>query len=205
MTYLFDPSLLPFMVFSLLLGYLSGSVPYGLILTKLAGHGDIRKTGSGNIGATNVLRVGGKKLAAITLLLDGLKAVVPVLLAKQIDMDYAVAAAFGAFIGHVFPVWLKFKGGKGVATALGVSFAFAWPLGLSLCIIWFLMATLFRYSSLAALTAFAMAPFLSLFFTQNLPAAGVMLFISVMIWIRHSANIKRLLQKTEPKIGADKK
>jgi len=128
-------------------GYLSGSVPYGLLLGKLSGLGDIRKAGSGNIGATNVLRLGGKKLAVITLLLDALKGTVPVLVARQIHLDYAVMAALGAFIGHLFPVWLRFKGGKGVAVALGITFALSWQTGLILCLIWLAVALISRYSS----------------------------------------------------------
>ena len=192
-------------VFAFLFGYLSGSVPYGLLLGKMAGIGDIRKTGSGNIGATNVLRVGSKKLAVLTLLLDALKGTVPVLIAMQIRMDYAVMTALGAFIGHLFPVWLKFKGGKGVAVALGISFALSWKIGIILCLIWLVTAIIGKYSSLSALTAFALAPLAAWYFTANSQIIFVMSFLSVVIWIKHHENIKRLLNGTESKINLKKK
>jgi glycerol-3-phosphate acyltransferase PlsY len=185
--------------------YLSGSVPYGLILGRLAGLGDIRKAGSGNIGATNVLRVGGKKLAAVTLLLDALKGAVPVLIAKRIHMDYAVIAALGAFTGHLFPVWLKFKGGKGVATAIGVLLALCWPLGLAIIATW--LATLFLtgYSSASALTAFGFAPVFAGALAENFQVICVTLLVSVVIWVRHHANIRRLAAGTEGKVSFKKK
>jgi glycerol-3-phosphate acyltransferase PlsY len=176
-------------------------VPYGLILGRLAGLGDIRKQGSGNIGATNLLRVGGKKLGAITLLLDALKGAVPVLIAKQVHMDYAVLAAFGAFLGHLFPVWLKFRGGKGVATALGVLTALDWAFGLSLMSVWLLVFALSRVSSMAALTAFGFAPFLALLVTGDFQVAITAFVISIIVWIRHHENIRRIAAGEETKMN----
>jgi glycerol-3-phosphate acyltransferase PlsY len=185
-------------------GYLSGSVPYGLILGKMGGLGDIRKSGSGNIGATNVLRVGGKKLAAVVLLLDGLKAAIPVLVAQQVHMDYAIITAFGAFLGHLFPVWLKFRGGKGVATALGIAFALSWPVGVILCLIWLAGALISRYSSVSALAAFGMAPLVAGMFTRDFQITATLLIISILVWIRHGVNIRRLIDGTETKIKLKK-
>jgi len=185
-------------------GYLSGSVPYGLLLGKMSGLGDIRKAGSGNIGATNVLRVGGKRLALITLLLDALKGALPVLIAKQVHMDYAIVAALGAFIGHLFPVWLKFNGGKGVAVALGVAFALSWPVGLVACLIWLAVAVVSRYSSLSSLTAFALSPLAALVLTSGLQIVTAITFISLMVWIKHRDNLRRLLSGTESKINLGK-
>lgn len=187
-------------------GYLSGSVPYGLILGKMAGLGDIRNAGSGNIGATNVLRVGGKKLGAITLLLDALKGVIPVLVAKQFHMDYAVIAALGAFIGHLFPVWLKFKGGKGVATAIGVLLALWWPVGLAIICTWLITALLTKYSSLSALVAFGAAPLLAGLLTDgNFQIIVTTLIVATVVWMRHHENIRRLIKGTEGKINLGKK
>ncbi len=191
--------------FAFLFGYLSGSVPYGLLLGKMAGIGDIRKTGSGNIGATNVLRAGSKKLAVLTLLLDALKGTIPVLIAMQIRMDYAVMAALGAFLGHLFSVWLKFKGGKGVAIALGIAFALSWKVGIVLCLTWLVTAMIGKYSSLSALTAFALAPLAAWYLTANFQIVFVMSFLSIVIWIKHHDNIKRLLDSTESKINLRKK
>ena len=196
-----DPVLWPLFLTALLGGYLSGSVPYGLILGKMAGLGDIRASGSGNIGATNVLRVGGKKLAAATLLLDALKGTVPVLVASRFGMDYALLAALGAFMGHLFPVWLKFKGGKGVATSLGVVFGLSWQLGVILCLVWLVVAYFSKYSSLSALSAFTIAPFLAVTMTQDLRMFSLMVFITILVFIKHRANIKRLLDRTEGKIN----
>lgn len=198
------PVIWPLVLTAFFGGYLSGSVPYGLILTRMAGIGDIRKSGSGNIGATNVLRVGGKKLAALTLLLDALKAAVPVLIAKQFHQDYAVLAALGAFIGHLFPVWLKFKGGKGVATALGICWAFSWMLGAAVSLVWLGMAFLLRYSSVAALTAFGAAPVLTLLLTKDYQLTLTMLIVAIIVWIRHHENLARLWAGTETKIGQKK-
>ncbi len=190
-------------------GYLLGSIPFGLIATRLGGAGDIRKIGSGNIGATNVLRSGRKDLAAITLLGDAGKGVVAVLLARWLTNDsaFAVALAGGsAFVGHLFPVWLKFNGGKGVATFYGVLFAAAWPVGVPAALTWIAMAFLFRISSLAALTAAALAPLFA-FAVEGTPQPIILLaaFMAVLIYIRHHENIRRLLKGEEPKIGGGKK
>ncbi len=182
------------------LAYLLGSIPFGLILTRLAGHGDIRKVGSGNIGATNVLRTGNKLLALITLLLDGGKGTLAVFLAWRFGPDMAVFAAAGAVLGHCFPVWLKFKGGKGVATALGAMLALNFPVGAVACLTWLAAAFLFRMSSLAALLAMAGAPIAAHFLA--LPQLrDVIAAIAVLVIIRHWANIKRLARGEEPKIG----
>lgn len=196
---------LPLLLTALVGGYLSGSVPFGLILSRLAGLGDIRQAGSGNIGATNVLRVGGKKLAIATLLLDALKGAIPVLVARQIHMDYAVIAALAAFCGHLFPVWLKFRGGKGVATALGISFAFYLYLGLMLIGIWLLVAVLTKYSSASALTAFLLAPLAAWHITDDVQITATMAVIALLVWVKHHENIRRLLNGTEGKINLGKK
>lgn len=191
-----------FMVFAA--GYLSGSVPYGLLLTRFAGMGDIRNIGSGNIGATNVLRTGNKKLAGLTLLLDALKGTIPVLIALQFHMDYAVLVALGAFIGHLFPIWLKFKGGKGVATALGICFAFSIWLGLALIAVWLAVAYFSKYSSGGALAAFGFAPLLAGLITADYQITITVLIIAILVWIRHHENIRRLLNGTESKINLKK-
>ena len=227
-----------------LAAYLIGSIPFGLILVKLAGKGDIRQIGSGNIGATNVLRTGDKKLAALTLLLDGGKGAVAVFLGSYFGANcfceigggdsyrviYASIAAIGVIFGHMFPVWLKFRGGKGVATALGVFFALCWPVGIVACGTWFLAAVFFRYSSLAAvLSMLITAGFVLLSVSHGwfnlvshetminsgseissgsrhevnvLSSKVIALFIiSILVILRHHANIRRLLTGTEPKIG----
>jgi len=186
-------------------GYLLGSIPFGVIATRLGGAGDLRKVGSGNIGATNVLRTGRKDLALITLLGDGGKGAVALLLARFIlhDESMAMLAGGAAFLGHLFPVWLRFRGGKGVATFFGVLLAAAWPVGLLAGATWLAMAFLFRISSLAALTAAALAP-LYVFATDQEPVSKLWLciFMAVLIYVRHAANIARLLKGEEPKIGA---
>lgn len=182
-------------------GYLLGSIPFGLVLTRLAGLGDVRKLGSGNIGATNVLRTGNKALAAATLLLDGGKGAAAVLLASRFGPDAAVLAGGGAFLGHLFPVWLKFKGGKGVATGLGVLLAIAWPVGVLACLTWLAVAALTRYSSLAALLASLASP-LYAWWLGRPQIAELALFLTVFIFIRHHANIRRLLAGKEPRIGS---
>jgi acyl phosphate:glycerol-3-phosphate acyltransferase len=190
----------PYLLAVLLAGYLLGSIPFGLILTRLAGLGDIRRIGSGNIGATNVLRTGNKALAAATLVLDGAKGAVAVLLAQHLyGPDAAVIAGAGAFLGHLFPVWLKFRGGKGVATTIGIFLAIAWPVGLIACAVWLLVALLFRYSSLAALIAVAAAP-VAAWFLANHQTAGLALFLAVVVWLRHHENIGRLLRGQESRI-----
>jgi glycerol-3-phosphate acyltransferase PlsY len=184
----------------LLLGYLLGSIPFGLLLTRAAGLGDIRKVGSGNIGATNVLRTGRKGLAAATLLLDALKGAVAVLIAAQLGELAAVGAAAGAVLGHMFPVWLSFKGGKGMATALGVMWGLSWPVGAIACAAWLVFAALFRYSSLATLLAVVVAAIAAWFLAD--PRAAILLTLLVpLVWARHHQNIARLLAGTEPKIG----
>ncbi len=185
------------------LGYLLGSIPFGLLLTKLAGLGDIRKIGSGNIGATNVLRTGRKDLAAATLLLDGGKGTAAALIGAQFGPDIMVAAALGAFIGHLFPVWLKFNGGKGVATFLGVLLGLAWPLGVAACASWLLIAFVTRYSSLSALLTAAASP-IAAWYIVSPQVAGLCAAMAVLIFIRHHQNIRRLLKGEEPKIGRKK-
>jgi len=181
-------------------GYLLGSIPWGLVLTRLAGKGDVRSIGSGNIGATNVLRTGSKGLAAATLLLDGGKGAAAVLVMGQWGDDPALLAGLFAVIGHNFPVWLKFRGGKGVATTLGVLIALAWPVGLIACGVWLATAAAFRFSSLAALVALASSPFVMLWLADESRAviAGMLALLGIA---RHHANIRRLLAGEEPKIG----
>lgn len=187
------------------LGYLFGSIPFGLILTRAAGLGDIRQIGSGNIGATNVLRTGNKKIAALTLILDALKAVVPILLARHFwGEDAARIAAVGAFFGHCFPVWLGFKGGKGVAVMIGSLLALAWPVGLIFCAVWLLLAYVRKISSLAALSAAATAPIFAYLFV-GAGLAIVVLILALLLFFQHRENIARLIKGTEPKIGGSKK
>jgi glycerol-3-phosphate acyltransferase PlsY len=184
------------------LGYLLGSIPFGLVITKAAGLGDIRSIGSGNIGATNVLRTGRKDLAAATLALDSGKGAIAVLIAYALNWPPEVAGA-AAFLGHCFPIWLKFEGGKGVATFLGTLLALWFPAGAFACAIWLACALFFRFSSLAALIAAAASP-LALFAMGRLSFALAALFMTVLIFIRHRANIERLMKGEEPKIGAKK-
>ncbi len=187
------------------LGYLLGSVPFGVLLTRALGLGDLRSIGSGNIGATNVLRTGNKGAALATLLLDGGKGAAAVLLARWLGGESAALLAGGAaFLGHLYPVWLGFRGGKGVATFLGTVIALAWPLGLGLCAIWLLTATLSRISSLSALVAAASAPVLALA-TGQPGLAAVTLFMAALIFLRHHENIARLRAGTEPRIGGGKR
>lgn len=186
---------------SFALGYLLGSIPFGLIITRLGGHGDIRKIGSGNIGTTNVLRTGSKKLAALTLLCDGLKGTIAVLIASWYGgPEFGLAAGLGAFLGHLFPVWLKFKGGKGVATYIGVLLGLAWPLGLAFMAIWLAMAVAFRYSSLSALTASLVTPLMA-FAIGSTDKAILFAILSLLLWAKHHENIGRLLSGKESKIG----
>lgn len=186
----------------IVLAYLLGSIPFGLILTRISGGPDLRAIGSGNIGATNVLRSGNKKLAALTLVGDALKGTVAVLLAAHFaGPDAALAAGFFAFIGHLFPIWAGFKGGKGVATYIGLLIGLAWPGALIFAAIWLIVAYLSRYSSLAALIASALTP-AALWLLKMPSAAALFLALSVLIWITHRANIRRLLDGSEGKIGA---
>ena len=185
-------------------GYLLGAIPFGLILTRLAGMGDIRAIGSGNIGATNVLRTGNKKIAAATLLLDGAKGAVAVLIAQIYGPDAAIVAASGALLGHLFPVWLKFRGGKGVATALGILLALSPPVGGLVCTTWLLAAALFRYSSLSALIAVAAGP-LYMWALADPQRAEFAIAIAALVWLRHWENIRRLWRGEEAKIGRSAK
>jgi glycerol-3-phosphate acyltransferase PlsY len=193
---------LPYYLAALFGGYLLGSIPFGLILTRMAGTQDIRTIGSGNIGATNVLRTGNRKLAAATLLLDALKGTAAVLVFQALwGRDHAIIAGLGAFLGHLFPVWLKFRGGKGVATFLGVLAGLVWPVALVFAGIWLAMAFLFRYSSLAALAASLATPAL-LWWLGWRQEAELFALLAVLLWIMHRANIGRLVSGTEGKIGA---
>lgn len=204
-------------IFIAALAYLLGSIPFGLILTRLAGHGDIRTIGSGNIGATNVLRTGNKKLAALTMLLDGVKGAVAIIVAKQVlfaDTNMADVTAVThmqdqlgiigicAMVGHMYPVWLKFKGGKGVATASGIITAVVWKTGLCVSGTWVLVVALTRVSSLGALVAAAMFPVYSILIDHVMSLW--FLALSPIVIIKHHANIRRLIKGEEPKIGAKK-
>jgi len=185
-----------------LLGYLFGSIPFGLIITRMAGLGDIRAIGSGNIGTTNVLRTGRKDLAAATLVLDGLKGTAAVLIAGWLwGADAAIVAGFAAFIGHIYPVWLRFKGGKGVATFLGLLWAFAWPAALFFMAVWLSVAAITRYSSASALTASALSPIVLLLLGHRREAL-LFAVLAVILWVMHRANIKRLLSGTESRLGS---
>ncbi|HZC58089.1 MAG TPA: glycerol-3-phosphate 1-O-acyltransferase PlsY [Xanthobacteraceae bacterium] len=197
-----DWSQLPAYAAALVFGYLCGSIPFGFILTRLAGTQDIRTIGSGNIGATNVLRTGNKKLAAATLLGDMLKGTVAVALTNwALGRDAALVAALGAFLGHLFPVWLGFKGGKGVATFIGLLLGFgAWIALVAFCAIWLAVAFAFRYSSLAALIASAATPEI-LWRYSDARLAALFLLLAALLWIMHRANIVRLIAGTESKIG----
>jgi glycerol-3-phosphate acyltransferase PlsY len=187
-------------------GYLLGSIPFGLVLTRLAGYGDIRRIGSGNIGATNVLRTGNKALAALTLVLDGGKGAAAFLIAAHIGgYDMGLLAGGAALAGHLFPVWLKFKGGKGVATTLGLFIAAAPLVGVLACATWLVMAFTFRYSSLSALVAMLVSPLLAYTFHDgDFKLAGLCALCAAVVWWRHKANIQRLLKGEEPKIGRKK-
>lgn len=193
-------------ILAIILGYLLGSIPFGLILTRLGGAGDIRTIGSGNIGATNVLRTGRRGLAAATLLLDGAKGAVAVLLAANVAPLHTAPTAglwAGAFavVGHMVPVWLRFRGGKGVATGIGVALAACWPEGVLMCAIWLVGAKVTKISSASALAAFLASPFLAWGFGG--PAHAILaLVVAILVLVRHHTNIRRLLSGTEPRIGA---
>ena len=191
----------PYLLTALAGGYLLGAIPFGLILTKLAGLGDVRNIGSGNIGATNVLRTGRKGLAAFTLALDTGKGAAAVLIGAYYGPDMMIVAALGALIGHLFPVWLKFHGGKGVATAAGLMLALAWPAALISIAIWLFFAMTFRYSSLAALIATLCIPPLS-YWLSTPQIAEFSILLTLLIWYRHIPNIRRLLNGTETRIGS---
>ncbi|MHA6685577.1 glycerol-3-phosphate 1-O-acyltransferase PlsY [Mesorhizobium sp. A556] len=194
-----------FYIIALIFGYLLGSIPFGLLLTRAAGLGDVRAIGSGNIGATNVLRTGNKGLAAATLILDILKGTAAVLIAAHygptLGPTLGLWAGFGAFIGHLFPAWLGFKGGKGVATYLGVLLGLAWQGALVFAAVWLIVAIIFRYSSLAALTAAIVVP-IALWFQASPQIAMLFAVMSLIVFIKHRANISRLMAGTEGRIGA---
>jgi len=187
-------------------GYLFGAIPFGIVIARLFGLGDLRKIGSGNIGATNVLRTGNKLAAFLTLLLDSGKGAIAVGAAYLLtpDPNAMLAAGFWAVVGHNFPVWLKFKGGKGVATTMGVLLAVAWPVGLAAIATWLAVAAVFRYSSLAALVALAAAPLYAWFLFDAVNVAGLAALLAVLAWVRHRENILRLARGEESKIGRKK-
>ncbi len=189
------------LAFAFAFGYLLGSIPFGVLLTRVTGGPDLRTIGSGNIGATNVLRTGRKGLAAATLLCDVLKGTAAVLVAMRYGPEAALAAGLGAFLGHLFPVWLKFKGGKGVATYIGLLIGLHWQAAVIFCMIWLAVAAVSRYSSLAALIASALTPF-ALWLLGWPDVATLFLLLTVLLWVRHRANIARLLNGSEGKIGA---
>ena len=191
----------PVIAAAVLVGYLCGSVPFGLLLTRAAGLGDVRNIGSGNLGATNVLRTGNKKLAAATLALDLLKGTVAVVLARVVGgVDLGIAAGFGAFLGHLFPIWLGFKGGKGVATYIGILLGLMWPAVLIFAGVWLAVAYFSRYSSAGALAATLAVP-ASLWALGETRMAMLFAVLSLIVWIKHKTNITRLIAGTEGKIG----
>lgn len=185
---------------ALAFGYLLGSVPFGLLLTRAAGLGDVRAIGSGNIGATNVLRTGNKSLAAATLLLDLLKGTAAVWVASRFGWDAAMFASLGAFLGHVYPAWLRFKGGKGVATFLGVLLGVSWKIALLFAAVWVAVAFVFRFSSLSALTA-ALVAFVAIAFRAPWLMVVIYALMTVILFHKHRTNIQRLITGDEPKIG----
>ena len=192
------------LIVTAVLAYLVGSIPFGLLLARAMGLGNLREIGSGNIGATNVLRTGSKKAAALTLLLDAVKGAVPVLLARNLlGEDAAQVAGLAAFLGHLFPVWIGFRGGKGVATFLGVVLALAWPVGVAACMTWLVVAYATRYSSLSALVAAALSPVWAWMLGYQ-QTVGLILLLVVLIFLRHHENISRLIAGTESRIGAKK-
>ncbi|MEO8667215.1 MAG: glycerol-3-phosphate 1-O-acyltransferase PlsY [Bauldia sp.] len=190
----------PALIGALILGYALGSIPFGIILTRFAGLGDIRAIGSGNIGATNVLRTGHKGLAAATLIGDALKGTVAVLIASHFGPQAALLAGLGAFLGHLFPVWLNFKGGKGVATYLGVLIGLHWPSALVFAVVWLAAAAITRFSSVGALSASVAAP-LALFFFGQSEIGSLFVILSVILWLKHAQNIRRLAIGSEGRIG----
>ncbi len=199
-----DPLNIALDVAALGLGYLLGSIPFGVLIARFAGLGDLRKIGSGNIGATNVLRTGNKWAALGTLIGDGGKGALAVLLARAMIGDVtALFAGLGAFLGHLFPVWLGFKGGKGVATFLGTILALHFPAGAAACATWLAVAGLMRFSSLSALCAAALSPVYLWLYGRPIEAALATL-LALLVFIKHEANIRRLVAGTEPRIGASK-
>jgi len=198
------PIMLGLVSLSFVAGYLLGSIPFGLILTKLSGGGDVRKIGSGNIGATNVLRTGNKPLAALTLLFDVLKGTAAVWLGSHFGLYAAMFAGLGAFLGHLYPVWLGFRGGKGVATYIGVALGLYWPAAVAFCIVWLLVAVTTRYSSLSALVASA-ATVGALALTGQSRLAVLFALLTALLYVRHAANIRRLTCGEETRIGEKQK
>lgn len=194
----------PYLISFFVAGYLLGSLPFGLLLTKAAGLGDIRQIGSGNIGATNVLRTGRKGLAALTLIFDALKGAIAVLIAQRWGPDAGLMAGFGAVLGHVFPVWLRFKGGKGVATILGVLVVVSWPVGLAACATWLIVAVVTRYSSVASLVTTVAASGYGWIIQRDLQLVEFAAILAVLVWAKHHGNIRRLLAGTESKIALKK-
>lgn len=195
----------PYYLAAIVFGYLLGSVSFGLLLTRLAGLGDIRKIGSGNIGTTNVLRTGNRWLALATLLGDGLKGTVAVLVVSAFyGQEMAIIAGLGAFLGHLFPIWLRFKGGKGVATYLGILLGLYWPMFFAAIAIWISMAVVFRFSSLSALIMSLVTPLALWLVFHQMQTAEMFAFLSALVWIKHHENIGRLLRGEESKIGAKK-
>jgi glycerol-3-phosphate acyltransferase PlsY len=191
----------PYYAAAFVFGYLCGSIPFGVVLTRLTGGPDLRSIGSGNIGATNVLRSGRKGLAAATLIGDMLKGTLAVLVTGHVlGRDFAIVAAVGAFLGHLFPVWLGFRGGKGVATYIGILLGLAWPAAVVFCVVWLAVAAATRYSSFAALVASVAAPGF-LWWHGDIREAGVLSTLSILLWIMHRDNIVRLCRGTEGKIG----
>ena len=193
-----EASILTFSV--IFFSYLLGSIPFGILVSKVFGLGNLRHIGSGNIGATNVLRTGNKLAALITLILDGLKGALVVVVARFISEDAAITASIFVIIGHIYPVWLRFSGGKGVATFIGAILALSFVAGLLVCFIWIIIALVFRYSSLSAIVSSASAP-IGIFLFYDNEALVVTLFMIVLIWYRHKDNIRRLIDGSEAKIG----
>jgi glycerol-3-phosphate acyltransferase PlsY len=188
---------------ALVAGYLFGSIPFGLLLTRISGAGDLRSIGSGNIGATNVLRTGRKGLAALTLILDIAKGAAAVLLARWINPDYALLGGLAAFLGHCYPVWLRFRGGKGVATFLGIGLALAWPVGLVYASVWLAALALFRYSSVGGMAAAVSAPVAAALWGEFEMAILFLVLTVIVLW-KHRSNIDRLLDGNEPRVGQAK-
>lgn len=193
-------------IIAIIIGYLFGSVPFGLVYTKLAGHGDIREQGSGNIGATNVLRTGNKWIAILTLLSDGLKGYIAILIVQKIfhlpSFDHAILlAGLASIYGHIFPVWLRFKGGKGVATCIGVLFSLYWPIALAVCLTWMLAARITRISSLSALIAATLCPFYAII-TTRWDFVIMCVILTLTLYYTHRENLTRIRDGVEPRIGA---
>ncbi len=195
----------PYLLAALAGGYLLGSIPFGLLLSRAAGLGDIRKIGSGNIGATNVLRTGRKDIALATVILDGGKGALAAWIAGFWGPDASLVAAFGAILGHCFPIWLGFRGGKGIATALGIMLVVAWPVAAAAAATWLAVAVLTRYSSLSALIATALSPLYAWWLMGDLQLVEFCGLLALLLWVRHHQNIRNLLTGKESKIGGSKK